>query len=318
MVCWCTLLTWAIYACGLLFLCKGGFRLYQIIRVHFFLKEIDVIGRYGKNSWVLITASSDGIGGALAVSFAKRGFNVVINGRTDEKIKLKQEEIRKIAPSVQTRGLVRDFSLCAQPGFFEGIYDELKELDISVLVNNVGIASANLPGLQKAEDLQNTVIVNTLAQTMMWHYFSPKMQTRPHKSAIIDLSSLKSLGPSYFAPLYIATKVFNKYLTFSLSFTPRYQNIDFLCLTPGFISTVLTAKLPDTRLTSTAEECGESVLRVLGQTDHSYTTGKSALHGIVNEFLFFLLPARLAARYAFAFYMWIQTAKPPTPGAKAN
>lgn len=318
MACWCSLLSWAIYACGLLFLFKGGYRLYQLIRVHLLLKELDLVGRYGKNSWVLITASSDGIGGALALSFAKRGFNVVINGRTEEKIKLKQEEIRKVAPTTQTRGLVRDFSLCSQPGFFEGVYEELKELDISVLVNNVGIASANLPGLQKAEDLQNTVIINTLAQTMMWHYFSPKMQTRQHRSAIIDLSSLKALGPSNFAPLYIATKVFNKYLNLSLSFTPRYSNIDTLCLTPGFITTVLTAKIPDTRLTSTAEDCSESVLRVLGQTDHSYTTVKSAIHGLVNEFLYFMLPARLAARSALAFYMWIQTTKPTSPAAKTN
>src|SRR3990167_1123124 len=251
MVCCCTLLSWAVYVCGLFLLAKGGYRVYQLIRVNFLLKELNLSERYGPQSWVLITASSDGIGGALAVAFAKRGFNVVINGRTEEKIKVKQEEIKKIAPAVKTRALVRDFSQCAQPGFFEAVQQELKGLDISILVNNVGIASANLPGIQKAEDIQSTVIINALAQTMMWHYFSPDMQTRKHKSAIIDLSSLKALGPSNFAPLYIATKAFNKYLTISLSLTQRYPNIDKLCLTPGFISTILTAKLPDTKLTST-------------------------------------------------------------------
>jgi len=38
--------------------------------------------RYGKNSWALVTGSSDGIGKAIALSLAKQGFNIILSART--------------------------------------------------------------------------------------------------------------------------------------------------------------------------------------------------------------------------------------------
>jgi 17beta-estradiol 17-dehydrogenase / very-long-chain 3-oxoacyl-CoA reductase len=46
----------------------------------------NLLKRYGKNSWVLVTGSSDGIGKQFALSFAKRGFNVIISARTKSKL----------------------------------------------------------------------------------------------------------------------------------------------------------------------------------------------------------------------------------------
>lgn len=42
----------------------------------------DLGKRYGRNTWALVTGSSEGIGKAIAFSLAKRGFNIILSART--------------------------------------------------------------------------------------------------------------------------------------------------------------------------------------------------------------------------------------------
>jgi len=51
------------------------------------VQPYDLIERYGRNSWAVVTGASDGIGRAYAIEFARRGFNVVIISRTESKLK---------------------------------------------------------------------------------------------------------------------------------------------------------------------------------------------------------------------------------------
>lgn len=42
--------------------------------------------RYGKDSWAVVTGSSDGIGLAFAKNLAQRGFNIVLMARNLDKL----------------------------------------------------------------------------------------------------------------------------------------------------------------------------------------------------------------------------------------
>ena len=67
----------------------------------FFTRPLDLLSRYnGKNTWAVITGSSDGIGADMAKRFAKRGFNIVLMGRVRSKLNSIEAEIRKINPKV--------------------------------------------------------------------------------------------------------------------------------------------------------------------------------------------------------------------------
>ena len=64
-----------------------------IISVLLGLKEITSslrsnksLDAYGKNSWGLVTASTDGIGQGFAVTLAKQGSNIIQVGRNPEKL----------------------------------------------------------------------------------------------------------------------------------------------------------------------------------------------------------------------------------------
>ena len=55
--------------------------------------------RYGsmqQRSWVLVTGATDGIGRAMCLELARNGFNVLMLGRSQEKINQVMKEVRQI------------------------------------------------------------------------------------------------------------------------------------------------------------------------------------------------------------------------------
>ena len=71
---------------GLLLLAKKILTLlYSIYRVTLRPRK-NFQKRYGRNTWALITGSSDGIGKGVAVALARQGFNLVLSARTESKL----------------------------------------------------------------------------------------------------------------------------------------------------------------------------------------------------------------------------------------
>jgi 17beta-estradiol 17-dehydrogenase / very-long-chain 3-oxoacyl-CoA reductase len=57
----------------------------------------DTLSRYlSRETWAIVTGGSDGIGLAMARRLAQRGFNVLVTGRNEEKLKRVVEELRGI------------------------------------------------------------------------------------------------------------------------------------------------------------------------------------------------------------------------------
>lgn len=53
---------------------------------HFLRPRRNLSYRYGVDSWALVTGATDGIGEQLCYQLAKSGFNIVLIGRSDEKL----------------------------------------------------------------------------------------------------------------------------------------------------------------------------------------------------------------------------------------
>ena len=77
----------------------------------------NLLRRYGRSSWALVTGSSEGIGKAIAMSLAKRGFNVIISARTEYKLDAARVDITEACPDVEVRTLVADYSKSAEEGY---------------------------------------------------------------------------------------------------------------------------------------------------------------------------------------------------------
>lgn len=83
---------------------------------------------------VLLKVSLFFTGKEYAFALAKRGLNVVLISRSEEKLTRVKNELQS-AHSVNVRTVVADFS---GVDIYEGIAKGLEGLDIGVLINNVG------------------------------------------------------------------------------------------------------------------------------------------------------------------------------------
>ena len=88
----------------------------------------------------MITGSTDGIGRAFAFELANRGFNIVLISRNQDKLNAVASEIQS-KHKVQTRTVAFDFSKDTSVAGYESIMNKIADLDVSILINNVGILS---------------------------------------------------------------------------------------------------------------------------------------------------------------------------------
>merc|ERR1712086_95391 len=103
--------------------------------------------RPGKNlkkaygEWAVVTGSTDGIGKAMAFEMARKGLNVVLVGRSVEKLAAVKEECSAKYPKVSVKTEVVDFASFSVKDA-QRITDMLSGIEVGVLVNNVGISYA--------------------------------------------------------------------------------------------------------------------------------------------------------------------------------
>ena len=103
----------------------------------------------GKN--VFITGSTRGIGAAVAIAFAKKGANIILNGRGE----IPEEKISEIkALGVECIGVSGDISDYEKAGMM--INEAEAQLgSVDILINNAGITNDKLVMRMSAEDFKN-------------------------------------------------------------------------------------------------------------------------------------------------------------------
>ena len=128
--------------------------------------------RYGENSWAVVTGSTDGIGKAACMHLAKLGFNIVFISRTLSKLEKVAKEVEETAEDVgmqiQTKVVAFDFSKQYSAEDYEKLYNEnLADLDISILINNVGMAATG-PFIDMPEsEVHNIVTANVYSVVLL-------------------------------------------------------------------------------------------------------------------------------------------------------
>ncbi|EWS76394.1 oxidoreductase, short chain dehydrogenase/reductase family protein (macronuclear) [Tetrahymena thermophila SB210] len=226
----------------------------------------NLIERYGKGSYAAISACTDGIGKGFALELARRGFNLVMFIRNAQKGEALAEEIRNtINKDIDVVIVEVDFQKILNPGTIEAAIEKVKGIDISILVNNVGMYINN-PAfeLQTNTEIYNIISMNIGAQALLTRGLISQISSRKQKGAIINLSSVTSLTPLAGFILYGASKLFNDY--FSRALEEEYKGkLDVISVKPGWVATPMTDKMKKKQLEITPQQCASSVLRQLGR-----------------------------------------------------
>lgn len=214
-----------------------GIQTYFLSKPLGFPKDLKKLGE-----WAVITGATDGIGKAYAEELAKKGLKIALVSRSPEKLYDVAQEITK-KYCVETKTVTADFT--DVPGVFDRIKKEISDLNIAVLVNNVGISSSypDYFGNESEKGVMNLINVNIHSVTMMTHMVLPGMLLKK-KGAIINVASGSALTPTPLLASYSASKVFVDH--FSLAIRREYASKGILVqsVLPFFVATKMSRMKP--------------------------------------------------------------------------
>ena len=130
--------------------------------------HIDLTGKRA-----LITGSTAGIGFAIAKGLAECGAQVVINGRTKEKVAAAQKALMAKVPGVKVTGAAADLSTA------QGAADLVRQvLETDILVNNVGIFEPKPFEQISDDDWHRFFDVNVMSGVRLSRAYLPAMKKK--------------------------------------------------------------------------------------------------------------------------------------------
>lgn len=185
-----------------------GLRVHVISRL---VSPLDLRSKYG--SWALLTGATDGVGLMYCREFAAKGLNMIIIGRSQEKLNRVKEELTAQNGDIEVVTVLADLN-DDDKEMYSRIKAEIKaeERDIGILVNNVGVMydSPNKFLDQPESSIWQQVKVNILPVVMITRIVLPSM-LKKKRGLLINMSSIAAYQPLPLMGLYSATKVSPKY-----------------------------------------------------------------------------------------------------------
>lgn len=208
-----TTMEWADFL--LVTTCTLGFISLSKSLIHFvrwvwvmFLRPPKNLKHYG--SWAIVTGSTDGIGKALAFEMASKGLNVVLIGRSPEKLEATRKEMReRHGGDVEVKSVVMDLQEVEGEEIVKKMEEATEGLDVGVLVNNAGMAAPYFRYFHEddSEFMDAVRRVNLEAATWITKAVIGVM-VKKKKGVIVNIGSGSSVVvPSYpLSTLYASTK----------------------------------------------------------------------------------------------------------------
>lgn len=261
----------------------------------------------------LITGASSGIGQELAKLFAQDGYNLVLVGRSDEKLDRLGEVFKSNYGTDQVTVITKDLST---EDAAQDVYNQVKEkgIIVNVLVNDAGVGLYGLFATDTDWEREKSMIhLNVLSLTQMTKLFLYDMLAR-NEGKILNLASLLSITPSPLMAVYAGTKAYVYNFTQSLVNELKDTNVSITALLPNATDTDFfnKANAENTKIT---DELQDPVMVAKAGYD-ALMAGKSKVvpGGLKNKS--YEVMAYLAPQEALAALMRDKMSQKPEPEDK--
>jgi len=222
----------------------------------------------------LITGASSGIGAAFARKLAKRGRNVLLVARSEDKLIALCNEIGRVS-GIRAQYIVSDLTATdAAATLFEET--QKRGLDVEMLINNAGFGSmGDFATLDHERELE-MIDLNVKSLVDLTYRFLIPMRER-RQGTIINVASTAGFQAVPFMATYAATKAFVLSFSQALWEENRSHGIHVLALCPGVTDTNFFAASkidrPPMRTVQTAEEVVDAALRGMARHKPAVISG---------------------------------------------
>ncbi|HLU07225.1 MAG TPA: SDR family NAD(P)-dependent oxidoreductase [Woeseiaceae bacterium] len=217
-----------------------------------------------RNKTVIVTGGSEGVGAAVARSFAAAGANLVLVARGREKLERVKAELGDRA-AVETVAMdVSDYDACV--ALFTTAAARFGNVD--VLVNNAGYHERGPAEKVDAAALGRMIDVNLKAPVVLSRLAIPYLR-KAGGGAIINVASLAGRTPVPGAATYSASKFGLRAFTYALGDELAGSGIKVAVVSPGPIDTGFimsdidaVADITFSQPLSTAQDVAEAIMQL--------------------------------------------------------
>jgi len=187
----------------------------------------------------LITGASSGIGAAYADRLAKRGYDLVLVARSEERLKALAKQLA-IEQSVSVDVMAADLTLRADVRMIEQRLHS--DASINLLVNNAGVGTPKPVLADDVDALEAVVELNVIAVHRLAIAAEQAFAARG-QGGIINVSSVAALHPQHVNATYTASKAFVLNLTQGLYRELAPKGVKVQVVLPGATRTQFFSRL---------------------------------------------------------------------------
>lgn len=251
---------WAIV--GFYYLFKYIFLVLSAIWTRVLRPSKNLVRSYG--AWAIVTGSTDGIGEAMAMELARKGMNIVLISRSVEKLEATAAKIKAKYPKVSTKTIDVDFSKFDAKARAK-VEEEIKEFDIGVLVNNVGISYPFPKYFHELDQdrVDQLITVNCTSTSVMTRLVLPAL-VKKKKGAVVNISSFAGIAVSPLLSGYSGAKAYIEHFTRAMNVEYFDYGVHFQVQTPLFVTTKLAKIQRPSLLVPTPARYARSAVAAIG------------------------------------------------------
>jgi uncharacterized protein len=230
------------------------------------LQEIKTMSTHSSKGTALITGASTGIGAVYADRLAKRGYDLILVARSQEKLSQVAARLKPTGCTIETiaADLTRNEDVQRIAGRLS------TDPAITALVNNAGIGSAGRLLDANIDDLESMIYLNVTALTRLALAALPGFVARKN-GLLINIASVVALAPDLLNGTYSGTKAYVVNFTQALKNELEGTGVTVQAVLPGATATPFWEKsgrpietLPS-EIVMTAEDMVDASLAGLDQ-----------------------------------------------------
>mgnify|MGYP003683025909 CR=1 FL=1 len=186
------------------------------------------------HQWALVTGASSGFGIDFSDILAKRGCNLVLVARSEDKLKQQQQKLES-EYQIKTHVIVMDL---AQQQAGKSLFDAIDAagITINICINNAGFAVFGKYIDANWEDLVQMFNVDMITLADLTWRFAKRMKAQGG-GHILNVASFSGYQPIPMYAGYASAKAFVLNLSEAINMEMRQDGVNVCALAPGFTRT---------------------------------------------------------------------------------